>query len=381
MKRNLCTPRQEWPRLVKEDGLLWHSANDQTYWNEGVYYSFTPKDIETLEIATREVYELLLRVGDVVSKSKYWMDQFGIPVSVQPMILESWEKEPPALNYGRFDWGFDEEGIPKLFEFNCDTPTSLLEASVIQWKWKEHVFPNNDQFNSIHEKLVEKWKDLRTHLLPTHPIHFTGSMMEESGEDVITLAYLRDTAEQAGFKTASVAIDDIGINKNGEFLDMDDVLIRQVFKLYPWEMMVTEEYLPHLQTSVTTWIEPIWKMMWSNKAVLAALYALEPDCPWLLPTLIGGPGNNKNYVRKPILSREGSNVEVVRDGKIIASSGGEYGREGYVYQDLFNIPDFSGNYPVLGTWIIDGEPAGMGIREDGLITGNTARFVPHIIEV
>ena len=23
--------------------------------------------------------------------------------------------------------------------------------------------------------------------------------------------------------------------------------------------------------------------------------------------------------------------------------------------------------------------AGMGIREDGLITGNTARFVPHII--
>jgi glutathionylspermidine synthase len=35
---------------------------------------------------------------------------------------------------------------------------------------------------------------------------------------------------------------------------------------------------------------------------------------------------------------------------------------------------------VLGAWIVDGEPAGMGIREDGPITGNTARFIPHIIQ-
>lgn len=380
MKRHLCTPRQEWPRLVQEDGLLWHSANEQTYWNEGTYYSFTPQEIETLEIATREVYEILLRVGDVVSKSESWMDRFGIPKAVQTMIFESWEEEPPALNYGRFDWGFDHDGTPKLFEFNCDTPTSLLEASVIQWKWKEQTFPGNDQWNSIHEKLVEKWKDLRPSLLLTEPLYFTGSIMEETGEDVITLAYLRDTAEQAGFKTESVAIDDIGVTKDGEFIDLQDRYIRQIFKLYPWEMMTTEAYLPYLKTSVTKWIEPIWKMMWSNKAVLAALYALEPDCPWLLPAQLEIPSDPRNYVKKPLLSREGSNVTIVKSGEQIATSGGEYGEEGYVYQNLFDLPNFSGNYPVLGTWIIDGEPAGMGIREDGLITGNAARFVPHIIE-
>jgi glutathionylspermidine synthase len=34
---------------------------------------------------------------------------------------------------------------------------------------------------------------------------------------------------------------------------------------------------------------------------------------------------------------------------------------------------------VLGSWLIDGEPAGMGIRESsGPVTTNTSRFVPHL---
>jgi glutathionylspermidine synthase len=59
---------------------------------------------------------------------------------------------------------------------------------------------------------------------------------------------------------------------------------------------------------------------------------------------------------------------------------GDYGHEGYVYQDLYDLPDFDGNRPVLGSWIVDGEPAGLGIREGGLVTGNQGRFVPHVFE-
>jgi len=43
--------------------------------------------------------------------------------------------------------------------------------------------------------------------------------------------------------------------------------------------------------------------------------------------------------------------------------------------------DFGGNRPVIGNWVVDGEPAGIGIREDAWITGNTARFVPHVFAV
>lgn len=57
---------------------------------------------------------------------------------------------------------------------------------------------------------------------------------------------------------------------------------------------------------------------------------------------------------------------------------GGYGEEGFIYQQLALLRDFGGKYPVLGSWVIDGESAGIGIREtDTLITDNYSRFVPH----
>jgi len=65
---------------------------------------------------------------------------------------------------------------------------------------------------------------------------------------------------------------------------------------------------------------------------------------------------------------------------MIAASSGAYEDSRIIYQALYNLPETApGCFPVLGSWVVDGAPAGMGIREDGLITGNMARFVPHVI--
>jgi hypothetical protein len=41
---------------------------------------------------------------------------------------------------------------------------------------------------------------------------------------------------------------------------------------------------------------------------------------------------------------------------------------------------YSGRYPVIGSWIIGGEAAGIGIRENRMeVTDNLSEFVPHII--
>src|SRR5207248_5991552 len=53
---------------------------------------------------------------------------------------------------------YNGSGPPKLLEYNADTPTSVLEAAVIQWFWMKDVFPRMDQFNTIHERLIEAWK-------------------------------------------------------------------------------------------------------------------------------------------------------------------------------------------------------------------------------
>jgi len=87
-----------------------------------------------------------------------------------------------------------------------------------------------------------------------------------------------------------------------------------------------------------------------------------------------------DFIKKPILSREGANITIIKDGKILEETKGMYGAEDFICQQLFECPSFGNQIPILGSWVIGQEAAGMGIREtSGLITGNTSCFVPHLI--
>ena len=374
MQRRAIAPRKDWRRKVEDLGLVWHSVGDQPYWNESAYYSFTPAEIGEIESATSELYRLMLLAGQAVIDRKLYA-RFAIPDWCAPLIEQAWEAEPACLNHGRFDLGYDGSGPPKLFEFNCDTPTALFEAAVAQWLWKEEVKPTADQFNSLHEKLVAKWTDIRPYLGAL--THFT-HMADPAGEDLVTVAYLRDTAREAGVKSEVILIQDIGWDGH-RFVDLENRPIRALFHLYPWEWLAREGFGRKIAECETTlWIEPIWKMILSNKAILPLLWELFPGHPYLLPASF--EALRGDHVKKPILGREGANVTVVRGGRSAAESRGDYGAEGFVYQAYYPLPDFGGRRPVIGSWVVDGEPAGMGIREDGLITGNTAQFTPHVIE-
>jgi glutathionylspermidine synthase len=377
MQRHRLTPRPDWAAKVEQLGLVWHTASGAPYWNEGACYSFTSAEIDDIEGATRTLYSMFLEAGEYVVKHQLY-DRFAIPDWCQPLIAEAWKSEPPALNYGRFDLGYDGRGPPKLFEFNCDTPTSLLEAAVIQWAWKEEVFPHQDQFNSLHDQLVAKWRDIGPYLAPHTPIHFAHAR-ESTGEEAVTTAYLMDTARAAGIATQDILISDIGWDGR-RFVDLERREIRTLYHLYPWEWLVKEPFGRHLidTRDRTLWIEPIWKMIWSNKAILPILWDLFPRHANLLWATRDKPASD-SFAMKPILAREGANIRLVRGGREIAAKDGAYASAPVIYQGLYDLPDFEGARPVIGSWIVDGEPAGIGVREDGLITGNLARFAPHVM--
>jgi hypothetical protein len=60
--------------------------------------------------------------------------------------------------YGRFDLWYNGAGsTPRLLEYNAQTPTSLVEAAVIQWHWADQTGLTQHpwrQWNSIHDRLV-----------------------------------------------------------------------------------------------------------------------------------------------------------------------------------------------------------------------------------
>ena len=379
MERHPVAPRAHWQAKVEEQGLIWHSEDGAAYWDESAYYSFTLAEIETIEAATETVHALFLEAGDEIVDRPELLTRFGIPDYCHQAVREMWRDEPPALDYGRFDFGYDGSGPPKLFEFNCDTPTAMLEAAVVQWEWKEEVFPSLDQFTSLHEKLIDRWAAIGPQLAGGRV--WFAHIADPAHEDTITTTYMRDLAAQAGLETLGVLIDDIGVDASGRIVDADDQLISAIFKLYPWEWIVAESYGPDIVRHLrdTVWIEPIWKMMWSNKAVLQILWEMFPNHPNLLPASTRWEDVGDSYVAKPFLAREGANVEIVEGGQVIARSEGEYAAAPLLYQTRYRLPDYGGFHPVIGSWVVAGEAAGMGVREDGLITGNRARFVPHVI--
>ncbi|HEX2928251.1 MAG TPA: glutathionylspermidine synthase family protein [Candidatus Binatia bacterium] len=380
MKRVGIKPRPDWEKKVEEIGLIYHHTEGRPYWNESAYYLFGAREIDRIESATNELHEMCLKAAQQIIDQKRFKE-LGIPDAAIPVIKQAWEDEPPAL-YGRFDLAYDGEQL-KLLEYNADTPTGLLEASVAQWYWLQDLFPKLDQFNSIHEKLLAKWQELKPYIAKLVHFAYLQPPDVENSEDLMTVSYLLDIAGQAGFDTTLLKIDDIGWDAERNcFADLDDRPIRSIFKLYPWEWLLRDEYANQLLATypLTQWIEPIWKMLLSNKGILPILWEMFPGHPNLLESHFSEPKGLNDYVKKPLLSREGANLTIRRAGSVLETSG-PYGNEGYIYQKLARIPNFDAGYPVLGSWVIDGVAAGIGIRESATpVTDNYSAFVPHLFE-
>ncbi len=375
MIRHKQPERISWQSTVESQGLIYHTPEGNRYWDESAFYEFTAKEVDALEAATNELWDMwLAAIQRVIDQNRF--AELRIPEAAVPLIISTWNQEPPAV-HGRFDLAYDGKTTIKALEFNADTPTALLEASVIQWYWLQDTHKDRDQFNSIHEKLRAKFTDIKEYVEGS-PLYFTHAA---DTEDMMTVTYLRDVAEQAGYKTAALTVAEIGWNGNC-FVDLAGNRIHSIYKLYPWEWLLAESFAQHLIETYPAmqWIEPIWKMVASNKGILAILWELYPGHPLLLEAHIDNPGPMVDYVQKPLYSREGANITVVDASQSKLKTPGNYGGKGYVYQQATRIPEFDGNFPVIGSWyVIDQGACGMGIREsDTPITTNLSRFVPHL---
>jgi len=385
MQRIACPERDDWRLTADRTGFEFHTIDGERYWDERAYYAFTLDEIERqIEAPSAEIDTMCLELVAKAVDDEAMLRRLKIPEAAWPLISESWYRDESSL-YGRLDLSFDGRGPARLLEYNADTPTSIFEAAVFQWTWLEQAIERQiipahaDQFNSIHERLIEAWKKLGE----ARHLHLAGTTGND--EDAGTLAYLEDTARQAGLATTLIDIEDIGLREDdASFVDLEDRAIELAFKLYPWEWMFQDAFGARLIKAPTRWIEPPWKAILSNKGILPLLWEMFPGHPNLLPAYFEDDPNaaalGGSFVRKPLYSREGANVALVNQGVTVVEQQGPYGAEGFVRQAIAPLPDFAGQYPVLGSWLIDHTPCGLSIREDeNPITGNTSRFLPHAI--
>lgn len=383
MIRRTMNPRPNWKEVAEEHGFFFHHVDGELYWDESACYAFTMQEIEEgLEDPAQELNDMCLDLVAEVAANEELLEKLAIPPLFWDMIRDSWVRNEPSL-YGRFDFAYDGKGPAKLYEYNADTPTALYEAAYFQWIWLEDCLKSGrlpkgcDQFNSIQEQLVETLASFEVPGL----MHFAS--MKDTEEDRATVEYLRDCAVQAGLKTKQIYMEDIETDAKGLLMDPEKLPIHWLFKLYPWEYIWEDEIAPAIPFCDTTFVEPAWKMILSNKGILPLLWERHQGHPNLLPAWfhkLSQKPLTRDFVVKPLLSREGANIQVYHNYRQSLVTEGEYGKEGHIAQELCPPPFSDGNGPVCGVWIVNGKSCGLGVREDkGPITTNLSRFVPHII--
>src|SRR5437870_2375290 len=111
MRRIAIAPRPRWQELVEAKGLHYHSLDDQPYWNESAYYSFTSQEIDCLEQATFALDKMCLQAVEHIVKEGLF-EIFALPPAHADLVARSWERDEHTI-YGRFDFSYDGAGPPK----------------------------------------------------------------------------------------------------------------------------------------------------------------------------------------------------------------------------------------------------------------------------
>lgn len=374
MKKIRIAPRANYQAKIEELGFNYNAQ----YWMENYYYEFTESEVDAIHRAAEICHSHYIDATEYVFQHPELLEKFCIPEHLREALIQSWEEDLPSI-YGRFDFSM-VNGTPKLLEYNADTPTSLFEASIVQWNWLQDVIPGGKQYNEIHEKLIASWNEVYDNYNEySNRVDFCCIM--DNIEDYTNTAYMASTVADSGLDTSMFDVSDMQFDDNTQYHCTPGKQKSEIlFKLYPWEWLMNEGGSETLIETNTLFVEPLWKALWSNKYMLVILSQLFPDSPYILRAG-ETPIDDRNYCRKPIFSREGANVSLVKDDTIVLESEGEYGEEGYIYQELAELPEIDGSYPVIGAWIIGGEGAGMGVRDsNNLITDNMSNFVPHVVK-
>lgn len=370
MKRNYNIPRSDFKQRALDLEFTFAEVDGQKYWCEDGHYEFTEDQVERVYEVTTTLQELCIEAVSKVCAND-WFSRLGISNEAAALISESWQNGDKDL-YGRMDLRFDGYSPAKLLEYNADTPASLYEGSVIQWEWLQCFNPKYSQFNTIHESLIEAFRKLNY----KETLYFAG--LKKFDDDVALLNYVMDTAMQAGIKGQVIDISEITTDKFGFFHEGKPV--HHIFKHYAWEWLEQDGIFPIMAQNGTTWLEPAWKMILSNKAILAILWEMFPNHPNLLPTFFEANQISGKFIKKPFLSREGKNISI-SDRPELDVEGPYEGPS--IYQAFMPLPAFNAKndvvHPVIGSWIVANESVGMGIREDKhLITQDSSCFVPHL---
>ncbi|MEB3292030.1 MAG: glutathionylspermidine synthase family protein, partial [Synechococcales bacterium] len=382
--------------------------------------------------ATEQLWELCVKFLDwfFTEQAEGEVDrrlaQLKIPSPYWTAIKASWDRCQPVEDlslYTRFDLAVTETGEIKLLEINGETP--LLGAETIyQWNWyvdylhhyqtSTYPFPRDaNQFNDFWDRVAAQWRRIAAayQLQKTGISFLVDERLAEDSEMAMQLiqilqddvdpkiytqiVYLRGLQDEDG----NVIQAGLGLDAEGYFVDHANDRIPVLWKMYDWSDIQndlanegsTAQLVHQLEQGQLKILEPLWKQVLSNKGAMVFLWQQFQNTnygQYLLPTYFEQDFSIEAtqlmlgmHVRKPLLGLEGVGTSIETGvGKLEARDSLGYGSEGFIIQNYVELPQAFGYHYMIGSWVVDGEAAGMIIRGDtSKITGRHCLIIPHIV--
>ena len=344
-------------------GYTWHKDDDGEYILKDRFLGLTQDEADAYKEAGDRLYEMY-EEGAAYVIQKNLFEALDIPKTLVEVIKKSFKEERENHLYGRFDLCGGIDGRPiKLIEFNADTPTLLLESSAIQQMMLLYNKELNlSQFNYIYPAIAKKFVKISESKKGLYS-KFLFSSVEGIEEEKVTVKLLEDMARSQGLFAAFKYLEECGESMPYDFW----------FKLYPWEDM--PNFTP---SQTTTMLNPAYTLLYQSKGMLAVLYELFPESPYLLKSSFE-PLEEK-YVKKRMFGREGANIDIVENGKLLVRTDGIYDEYKALYQEYVAfVKDEEDRYYQAGVFY-SGGACGLGFRRGAEILDDMSEFVAHAIE-
>jgi glutathionylspermidine synthase len=367
MQRNQSQARTAFEARIASDGI------SSSRWDETVHWKFTEAEIERLYEAAKEAYQLGLAAVERIVSTRTW-GLFGIDEATGREIARSWQNRSKEIDVAtRATFGWDGgAGGPKLLGFQADSTDGIVEASLGQWWWKEALFGSSDQFNTLHETLVARMGEAlvpRMKAMSASGVHLAYMPDDEAGEG--QMGYLAKVLEEAGVSTRLIALPDVGReDATGRFVDTEMEEIRVLLKTHPWQWLIEDPFGGDLLRACAgerlEVVEPAWKLLLTNRAIMQTLWEMYPFHPLLAEThgAASGFGWDQSAIARPkfgaggLAARRGD----VTGGRFVSGAAMDAeAAEGEILQAIVPMAEAGARFDV---WIVGDEPCGMGVRED-----------------
>ncbi|MBP2294910.1 glutathionylspermidine synthase family protein [Azospirillum rugosum] len=385
MRRVIIKPRADWRPGLRKYPYGVRAMNAGAFWREDVRYEFTAAQIDLIESVADELHTMAREAVRAVVEGRL-LAQLGMRGEVARLVEASWndywasgrlnERAGPLV--GRLTLAYDGRDSVRLLACNYDTPEGLFAASIIQRNWREALAADANQFNGLHEGLVERWEELSAGLPARGRVHLTCATPDPVRES--ELVYLAATAAEAGIGTHLLPLQSIGWDGR-RFVDDEGQPMSWLAKIYPWHGLADDTFLHRLRSGGMSALSPLWCWLMSNHGLLAHLWRLYPRHPNLCRAGFDAAdlGGGDAVTERSLFGLDDAAQRMIVHGRVVSDTGSDAFPGGRVFLETPFIFEEEGVHAVLHAWIVGDKCLGMSVRESAdPRVGSDAAMVPHL---